>query len=115
MNAIIYLIVGIVNGLFSSGAGQILVFYLIYILKQDTIKSREFSLIIMPIISIVTFALYYLKSNVNNLQLIIFVIISIVLGFLGSKIMNKINSNILNLLSGILLVTITAFSLWRIK
>lgn len=115
MDTIIYIIVGIINGLFSSGAGQILVFYLIYILKQDTIKSREFSLIVMPIISIVTFILYYFKSSVNIIQLIIFVLISIILGYVGSKIMNKINSNILNLLSGILLVVITAFSLWRLK
>lgn len=115
MDAIIYIIVGIINGLFSSGAGQILIFYLIYILKQDTIKSREFSLIVMPIISIVTFVLYYFKSDVNNIKLTIFVIISIVLGFVGSKIMNKINSNVLNLLSGVLLVIITTFSLWRIK
>lgn len=115
MDTIIYIIVGIINGLFSSGAGQILVFYLIYILKQDTIKSREFSLIVMPIISIVTFILYYFKSSVNSIQLIIFVLISIILGYVGSKIMNRINSNILNLLSGILLVVITAFSLWRLK
>lgn len=115
MDAIIYIIVGIINGLFSSGAGQILVFYLIYILKQDTVKSREFSLIVMPIISIVTFILYCFKSNINFVQLIIFVIISIILGFVGSKIMSKINSNILNLSSGVLLVIITAFSLWRLK
>ena len=115
MDAIIYIIVGITNGLFSSGAGQILVFYLIYILKQDTVKSREFSLIVMPIISIVKFILYCFKSNINFVQLIIFVIISIILGFVGSKIMSKINSNILNLFSGVLLVIITAFSLWRLK
>ncbi len=115
MNTILFIIVGIINGLFSSGAGQILVFYLIYILKSDSVKSREFSLIVMPVISIVTFILYYLKSDVNIIQMIIFVIISIVFGYIGSKIMNKINANILNLLSGLLLVGITIFSLWRLK
>lgn len=115
MDLIIYVIVGIVNGLFSSGAGQILVFYLIYILKQDTVESREFSLVVMPIISVVTFFLYYFKSDIDILKLIIFIAISIVFGYIGSKIMKKINPNILNLLSGIILITITVFSLWRIK
>lgn len=68
MEVIVYIIVGILNGLFSSGAGQILIFYLIYILKQDTKKSREFSLSVMPIISIPTF-IYFFQNQILILLL----------------------------------------------
>ena len=72
METIVYIIVGILNGLFSAGAGQILIFYLVYILKQDTKKSREFSLSIMPIISIPTLIYYLTKSNIGIINCLIF-------------------------------------------
>ncbi len=114
MNILIFLVIGLVNGLFSSGAGQILIFYLVYILKKDTQKCREFSLTVMPLISIPTFIFYFIKSKIDLKISIIFIIISIVFGFLGNKTMKKINPSILNLISGIFLVVITSISLWRI-
>ena len=98
MEVIVYIIVGILNGLFSSGAGQILIFYLIYILKQDTKKSREFSLSVMPIISIPTFIYFFSKSDINLITCLIFVVISLIFGYLGNVVMKKMNNNILNLI-----------------
>lgn len=115
MDIILFIIVGILNGLFSTGAGQLLVFYLVYILKKDTKQSREFSLSIMPLISIPTFIYYLLKIDVSILQCIIFVLISLIFGYLGNKTMKKMNGNILNLVSGIFLVILTCYSLWRLK
>jgi len=114
MNILIYIIIGLVNGFFSSGAGQLLIFYLVYILKKDTQKCREFSLTVMPLISIPTFIFYYIKSNIDLKISVILIIISITFGFLGNITMKKINPNILNLISGIFLVIITSISLWRI-
>lgn len=82
MNSLTYIIVGMINGLFSSGAGQLLVFYMVYILKQDTKSSREFSLILMPLISIPTFIFYCTKSKIDIKMSIILVIISLIFGFL---------------------------------
>ena len=115
MDIIVFLIVGALNGLFSSGAGQILVFYLVYILKKDTKESRELSLSIMPIISIPTFIYYLRKTEVSILQCIIFIIISLIFGYLGNKTMKKMNGNILNLVSGIFLIVLSGYSLWRMK
>ncbi len=112
---LVYILVGIVNGLFSSGAGQILVFYMIFIQKKDSQKSREFSLIVMPIISIISLILYFFKYRelINFVELALLCIISVIFGLIGNKVMNKLNSNLLNLVSGILLVVVTSISLWR--
>ncbi len=112
---LVYILVGIVNGLFSSGAGQILVFYMIFIQKKDSQKSREFSLIVMPIISIISLVLYFFKYRelINLVELGLLCIISVIFGLIGNKVMNKLNPNLLNLVSGILLVVVTSISLWR--
>ena len=115
MEVIVYIIVGILNGLFSSGAGQILIFYLIYILKQDTKKSREFSLSVMTIISIPTFIYFFSKSDINLITCLIFVVISLIFGYLGNVVMKKMNNNILNLISGLFLFILSFYSLWRLK
>ena len=60
---IVGLITGILNGLFASGAGQILVFYLIYILKQETHMSRAASVSVLSISSI--FALFGYAKIIN--------------------------------------------------
>ena len=65
MDVLIFVLVGLINGLFSSGAGQILIFYWVYLLKKDSKKCRETSLMIMPIISIPTFVYYLLKIQVD--------------------------------------------------
>lgn len=114
MKYIFFILIGLINGLFTSGAGQLLIFYLVYVLKKDTKKSREFSLIIMPLISIPTFIVYSLKSNIYIFMCIIFILISLIFGFLGNKTMKKINPNLLNLISGLFLIVITGISLWRI-
>lgn len=114
MESLIYIAIGVVNGVFTSGAGQLLIFYLVYILKQDTKKSRELSLAIMPLISIPTFIFYINKSNIELKISFFLVIISLTFGILGNIIMKKINPLKLNLISGIFLVIVTSISLWRI-
>jgi len=114
MENIIYLVVGVINGLFSSGAGNFLVFYLIYILKKEVQESRNFSLSIMTIVSIPTFIFYLTKIEFDIIKISIFVIISMIFGAIGNRIMNKINGNILNLISGIFLCIVSIYSLfWR--
>ena len=85
MSYLIFILIGAINGLFSSGAGQLLIFYLVYILKRDTKLSREYSLTIMPIISIPTFIIYCTKSSIDITMSFIFIVISLVFGFLGNK------------------------------
>ena len=110
---IIGLIVGILNGLFASGAGQILVLYLIFIKKIETHKVRSISVPILATSSIIALILYSFKVKINYIYLIIFVIISVITGIIGSNLMKKIDSNILNLISGIILVLLTGYKLLK--
>lgn len=101
--------VGILNTLFAAGAGQVLVFYLIYILKLETHKVRALSVAILSISSI--FAIFGYKDIINfeTNKIFLLVIIASITGIIGTKLMKKIPSNILNLVSGILLVGLTIY------
>lgn len=110
---LIGLISGFVNGFFASGAGQILVFYLVFILKIDSHIGRSVSIAVLSITSI--FSIFGLSNTVdfefNKIILLIF--ISGICGIIGSKIMNKIDSKILNLVSGIIVVSLAIYGLCR--
>jgi hypothetical protein len=110
---LIGLIAGFINGFFASGAGQILVFYLIFIMKIDSHIGRSVSIAVLCITSI--FTIFGLK-DVAKFELsktIIIVIVSLICGIIGSKIMNKIDSKILNLVSGIIVVSLAIYGLCR--
>ena len=106
---IIGLIVGLLNGLFASGAGQILVVYLVFILKNDTHKSRALSIAIISISSIFALFGYFRIINFEISKIIVTIVIAIVGGIIGTKLMKKMNANILNLISGILIVALTLY------
>ena len=115
MDIVANIIIGFTNGIFSSGAGQILLLYYIYFKKYDSKDIRNLSLIIMPLISIPSLIYYFSKIEINAMEIAILSIISIIFGTLGNIIMKKMNSNILNLISGVILVAITAINMWCIK
>lgn len=108
---VISLITGMLNGLFASGAGQVLVIYLVFIKKIDTHVARALSVSLLSISSI--FAIFgYMRFVEFELKYIItFAIIAAVTGIIGTKIMKKIPSNILNLISGVLIVSLTLYKM----
>lgn len=108
---ILGLIVGLLNGLFASGAGQILVFYLIFILKNDTHKSRALSVAILSISSIFTIIGYFGIIKFDILKVLILIAVAIISGNIGAKLMKKIPSNVLNLIAGILILGLTSYKM----
>lgn len=108
---IIGILVGFFNGLFASGAGQILVFYLIFVRKFDTHQMRAVSVATLSLASIVTIIGYSNFVSLDFLKIVILVVVASISGYLGSKIMKKIPSNILNLISGILIVGLTVYKI----
>src|SRR5574344_1775221 len=102
-------LVGILNGLFASGSGQVLVFYLIYFLKLETHKARNLSVAILSISSIFAMFGYFSSVEIKCEIIIILIIISSFTGIIGTKLMKKIQAPILNLISGILLVVLTLY------
>lgn len=105
------LIAGIVNGLFASGAGQIVVFFLIYILKVETHTARATSIFCVVLTTIITLIKYFKFTNLNISQVITVLLIGAIFGMIGSKIMKRIPSNYLNIFSGILIVSLALYNL----
>lgn len=108
------IITGIINGLFSASAGQILILYYIFIQKQDTVNARNKALTLIPIVSIPTAIFYCIKAKVEIKMCIILALISIVCGLLGNALMKKINPKVLNVISGLTLVILSGINLWRL-
>ena len=109
---IIGIIVGILNGLFASGAGQVFVFYLIFIKKMDTHLIRALSVSILSISSILSIFGYLSEVKIDIWKVIILMSVAVISGIVGSKIMKKIPSNILNLISGLLIVGLTLYKVF---
>lgn len=107
------LFAGIINGFFAGGAGNILIFYLIFIKKIESHIGRAISIAVLSITSI--YSVYGISKVINFeiKKIILLVIISGIGGIIGSKIMNKINSVILNLISGIVITLLSIYGLCR--
>ena len=56
-------IAGFVNGFFTSGAGQIIIFYLIFLKKYDAHKSRGTSIAILSLTSCVSLIAYLIREK----------------------------------------------------
>ena len=107
------LLAGFINGLFASGAGQIIVFLFIYILGIETHKARATSVFLMGIVTIITIIRYMMFVDLKLSHVITAIATGLVFGVWGSKIMKKIKSEYLNLISGILVAGFAIYSLIR--
>ena len=110
---ILSLLSGVINGLFASGAGQIVVFLLIYILKIETHTARATSVFLMGLVTIVTFIRYLTFIEVKLFHVIVVVIAGLIFGIIGSKIMKKIQPDYLNLISGIIVAGFAIYNILR--
>lgn len=104
-------ITGVANGFFASGAGQILVFFLIYIAKNDTHKARATSMVCTSVATIFSIISYFKMVEFKLLEIIIATLCGLIFGPVGAKIMKKMNANLLNLISG---AVIFSFSMYNI-
>lgn len=106
-------LVGVLNAMFASGSGQILVLYLITYLKIETHKVRKVSVAVLSMSSILALSGYKNLVHFEINKIILLITISVFTGIIGTKIMKKIPAQILNLLSGVLLVGLTLFKLLK--
>ena len=107
------LLSGIINGLFASGAGQIIVFLFIYFLKIETHTARSTSVFLMGLVTIVTLGRYLMFVEIEISHVIIVIISGLVFGGVGSKIMKKLQPDYLNLISGIIIAGFAIYNLVR--
>ena len=101
---IIGFITGVVNGLFGSGGGTIVVPAMIFIIGLDDHKAHATAIsIILPLTIISTFI--YFKHGILDLEPALLVTIGGVVGsFLGSKLLNKIPGHVLRKIFGIFML-----------
>lgn len=104
---------GVINGLFASGAGQIVVFVLIYFLNVKTHNARATSIFVISIVTIFTLIRYLFSIKLKLVEVIIVTICGLIFGVVGSKIMKKIPADYLNLISGIVISGFAIYSLIR--
>lgn len=113
-NTMIYvfsLVTGVINGLFASGAGQILVFFLIYIARIDTHKARATSMLCTTIATAFSLAMYIKWIKLDILQIIIVLLCGMVFGAVGASLMKKMNALVLNLASGIIILGLSLYNI----
>ena len=107
------LLSGVINGLFASGAGQIMVFLLIFILKIETHTARATSVFLMGLVTMVTFIRYLTFIKVEIIHVVIVTITGLIFGIIGSKIMKKLQPDYLNLISGIIVAGFAIYNILR--
>lgn len=103
---------GLVNGLFAAAAGQIMIFYLVFILKMESHIARATSIFCISLITIVSLIGYFKMVEFDFINVIIVALCGVVFGALGSKFMVKIKSNYLNLISGVLIFGLGIYRLF---
>lgn len=105
------LLSGIINGLFASGAGQIIVFLFIYFLNVETHTARATSVFLMGLVTIFTFIRYLSFIEIELTHVIIVAISGLIFGIVGSKIMKKLQPDYLNLISGVIVAGFAIYNL----
>ena len=105
------LLSGVINGLFASGAGQILVFIFIYFLKIETHTARATSVFLLGLVTIITFIRYLTFIKLEVFHVIVTVVAGLIFGVVGSKIMKKLQPDYLNLISGIIVAGFAIYNL----
>lgn len=93
---IISIVAGAVNGMFSTGAGLVLIPVLVLLLKYDSLVSRGTAISVIFILCIMNIVIY---SHQYEFKIeMLYIIVGCIIGsFVGSKIVGKINKNVLSM------------------
>ena len=97
---LVALISGFINGMFSTGAGLILVPSMIYILKDDEYVARGNTIITVLALTIINIFIYTSKE-LFSIDIIYIVIGGIIGSVIGNKLLYKISKNTLSLVFAI--------------
>ena len=103
-NIVIGIIAGFISGFFSTGGGMLLVPIFLYILKMEDKKARATaSMCILPMV--VTSGIFYYKNNYINWKLgILCALGGVIGGYIGAKILKKLDSKYFKLIFIVFLI-----------
>src|SRR5690606_30982062 len=98
------LVTGLVNGLFGSGGGMIIVPALVFILGLKEYKAHATAISIIFPLTIISTIVYFFNNTIP-LKISVLVGIGALLGsYIGAKILNKIPANILRKVFGCVII-----------
>lgn len=107
------LITGLINGLFGSGGGIIVVPALIFLLGMDDHKAHATAISIILPLSIISTIIYFSNRSIP-FKIALPVTIGGVLGsYIGAKTLNKIPVNILRKIFGSVIVYTAVRMIWK--
>ena len=98
------LLTGIVNGLFGSGGGTIVVPALVFILGLEDHKSHATAISIILPLTIVSTLIYFKNGIIDFKISLIIASGGIIGGYIGAKLLNKIPKNILRKIFGLFMI-----------
>lgn len=98
---------GLINGIFGSGGGIIIVLSLVFLIRIEDHKAHATAISIILPISIISTIVYFINNSVP-IKSSIFVILGGVLGsYIGAKFLGKIPVNILRKLFGTIIIYVS--------
>ena len=101
---LIGLFAGLINGMFSTGAGMMLVPACIYLLNIEDKKARGTSIFCI-LIMVITTSFFYYKHDYIDLNISIMIAVGGTIGgIIGAKLLKKINVKYLKILFTIFLI-----------
>lgn len=100
--------VGIINGIFGCGGGILCVPILKNTLGLTDKEAHASSVLVMALVSIPTFFVYAFKTQFDIKTFFLVTLGVIVGGILGSKLLKKLNNNVINMI--FIIITIFAGS-----
>lgn len=104
---------GIINGLFGSGGGMLIVPALVFLLGLKEYKAHATAISIILPITIVSTIVYFLNKGIS-LKTSLFVMIGSLVGsFIGAKLLNKIPGNILRKGFGLVIIYTAVRMIWQ--
>jgi len=98
------IVAGLINGLFGSGGGTIVVPSLVFLVGLKDHKAHATAISIIFPLSIISTIIYFVKNTIP-IKISIFVMIGGVVGsFLGAKFLNKVPTKVLRKVFGSVII-----------
>ncbi|MCF6466484.1 sulfite exporter TauE/SafE family protein [Clostridium sp. Cult2] len=98
------LITGLVNGLFGSGGGTLVVPALVFLLGIEDYKAHATAISIILPLSIIS-SFIYLKNNIIRLDISLIIVLGGIIGsIIGAKFLNKVPIPILRKIFGSIII-----------
>lgn len=101
---VIGFITGVVNGLFGSGGGTIVVPAMIFSLGIEDHKAHATAISIIFPLSVISTFIYFRHGDIDLKSALLVTVGGIIGSFIGAKFLNKIPSNILRKIFGIFMI-----------